>query len=249
MKYNSVKEVVLDLEKNPAERSGNIYHPMPFPEFSHLKTSTNKASAFKKLKVILNAAKLVCQNNLKDKTLLDVGANGGFYTFSLAKEGMSVTSFEPHDRYSVIGGFLAKEKFLNVDWKPVSFDENLIPEQRFDLTLMLSVFQWMSDGHKNIDNAFKQLRYISSVSENLIFELGFNTGKSCITTTRKNHYAELIRLLQDNTNYSFFKLIGTTSAWGFRRNRFIVLCSNNKELDDSAYRKLIRNMCARSTKT
>jgi len=38
MSYESIESVIEELEENPVEAGGNIYHPIPFPEFSHLKT-------------------------------------------------------------------------------------------------------------------------------------------------------------------------------------------------------------------
>ena len=65
------------------------------------------------------------------------------------------------------------------------------------------------------------LRKISEVSDYLVFELGFNKGKSCIKTDKFNHYKELIRLLEENTTYTNFKLIGKTRLWGYY-TRFLV---------------------------
>jgi len=242
VEYNTVDDVLRDLEENPVERSGNIYHPIPFPEFSHLKISSNKDVALKKLHLIEDVLAHLFTDDFKGRKLLDVGANAGLYTFSFAKKGMSVTAFEPHPRYAPIGSFLAKEKKLDIAWHGIPFDETLVAGQKFDVAIMMSVFQWMAAGEGKMDRASEQLRYISEVSSNLVFELGFNSGKSCIETKRINHYAELIKLLQRCTNYQYYKMIGKTNAWGGRKDRFMVVCSNDEDLNDSSFRKLIRHL-------
>jgi len=176
---------------------------------------------------------------LEGMKILDVGANAGFYTFSLAQEGAVVTAFEPHPRYSKIGAFLAVEKKLDVSWNGRAFDPESVAGRSFDAALLLSTFQWMASGGKDLEPATEQLRTISAVCKYTIFELGFNAGKSAIPTDKWNHYAELIGLLRRSTSYDSFKLIGTTRLWRSCK-RYLVLCSNDPSLDDGFINRLIR---------
>jgi SAM-dependent methyltransferase len=239
VKYASTNEVIRDLESNPAEQKGHIYHPIPFPEFSHLETSSNSQEVLKKWNLILQTMTMLYPGGAAGLSILDVGANAGFYTFSLAQQGARVTSFEPHPRYGPIGQFLAAEKGLDVDWHPVAFDPQLVGDRYFDFVLMLSVFQWMADGGNCIGEANQNLRSISNMSRYLIFELGFNRGKSCLKTGKLNHYAELVRMLAQNSVYEHFLLLGTTELWRSAR-RYLVLCSNERQLEDSLFRRIIR---------
>ncbi|MBT5305266.1 MAG: methyltransferase domain-containing protein [Candidatus Scalindua sp.] len=239
MHYKTIAEVVEDLESNPIEKGGNIYHPIPFQEFTHLKTSSNSNEVYKKWELIKQTLNLLYHNKIDNIKVLDVGANAGFYTFSLAKAGAKVTSFELHPRYKYIGEFLVKEKQFDIKWNGVKFDPTLINNQHFDVALMLSVFQWMADGGKKMEEANKCLKEVSEKSRYLFFELGFNQGKSCIKTTKHNHYAELVRLLKEKTVYNHFMLLGTTELWG-SNCRYIILCSNERQFEDSFYRRLMR---------
>ena len=241
MTYETLNDVVKDLETNPVEKSGNIYHPIPFPEFSHLKTSSNSKEVHKKWSYIKQSISTFSSNEFTNLRVLDVGANAGFYTFSLANLGATVTAFEPHPRYAPMGEFLIKHKNLNVKWHKKPFNPNMINNEKFDFALMLSVFQWMSEGNENIKQAASHLKYISEVCNATIFELGYNKGKSCITTKKLNHYAELIRFLQENTAYSNYKLLTTTKLWGSSK-RFLVFCSNDEQVEDSFLRKHVRKL-------
>ena len=239
MRINTINEIVRDIELNPVENGGHVYHPIPFPEFSHLSTSSNSDEVYRKWALIENTMSQVFSSGLDGKKILDVGANAGFYTFSLAQKGARVTSFEPHPRYGIIGKSLAREKELDVDWYDKSFEYSLLDGNNFDITLMLSVFQWMADGGNKIDEAYKSIGKISEMSRFLIFELGYNKGKSCLNTNKFNHYAELIRMLKTNTVYRCFKFVGKTQLWN-STSRFLVLCSNDKRFDDTNFYRAVR---------
>lgn len=241
MEYKSIHDIAAELLKNPVEKKGHIYHPIPFPEFSALQTSSNQKEAYKKLDLIINAVNQYFLKEIKGLKVLDLGANAGFYTFSLAKMGAKVTAFEPHARYGPIGAFIAKDKNLPVTWYNSTFKVKAVKNEYFDMALMLSVFQWMAGGGKRMEKAISKLEYISTISEVLIFELGYNKGASSIKTSRINHYAELVKLLQQNTRYNCFKLLGTTKPWGAGR-RYLILGSRNKNWDDTGFAKILRRI-------
>lgn len=240
MQYSAIEDVVKDLEENPAESGGHIYHPIPFPEFSHLKTSANTDVATFKLRMIEKTFRDIFPSGFVGKKLLDIGANCGMYSFTLADQGMNVTSFEPHSRYSKIGKFLAKEKGLDIDWHSSPFDISAIHGKKFDVCLMMSVFQWMASGGGNMKSAINHLGYISKHCSYLVFELGYNSGKSCLRTNKLNHYSELINFLDANTSYQNFELLGKTKAWGGKASRYMVLCSDDDNRRDGFLRSIER---------
>jgi SAM-dependent methyltransferase len=241
MKYSCLADVVRDLEEEPVETGGNIYHPIPFPEFSHLKTSSNAAEFEKKWRLISRGIERFAPDGISGLRVLDVGANAGFYTYSLAQAGALVTSFEPHPRYSEIGPIIIEEKGLSVTWHGIPYDATLVGQERFDVALLLSVFQWMSNGDERVNEAAEQLLSISRLSRYMFFELGYNYGKSCISTTRWNHYAELVEFLREHTEYTFFALLGTTRLWR-RCKRYLILCSRDGRFEDKLSRRLWRSL-------
>lgn len=241
MRYETIEEVITDLEKRPIETGGNIYHPIPFPEFHHLKTSSNKTEVYKKWNMIEKCLREYISCDFKGLNVLDVGANGGFYTFKLAQEGAKVVSFEPHTRYGPIGEYLVRHSNLDVAWFSRSFDFKVIQNKEFDVAILLSVFQWMAEGGVKMKEATKALNDISSICKYMIFELGYNKGKSHIKTNKLNHYAELIRFLKNSTHYRYFKLLGSTKLWKTGR-RYLILCSNDEHTNDTLLMQLLRNI-------
>jgi len=239
--YTSIEKIIQDLERNSIESCANLYHPIPFEEFKHLTTSTNRKNAYRKwslIEKVINSIFILPQQKLK---VLDIGANAGFYSFMLAKAGADVTAFEPHIRYSKIAKFLCREKRISIDWRPQLFDFSLVKDKYFDLTLMLSVFQWIAKGGENAEEAKNTIRDISRISSYLIFELGFNRGKSCIRTKEFNHYGLLLDILRKNTRFNKFLLLGKTSPSLFS-SRFMVLASCDKRYDDKGLLGYVRNL-------
>ncbi|SOB91144.1 methyltransferase family protein [Ureibacillus xyleni] len=222
--YKSISEIVRSLEESPIENGGNIYHPIPFEEFNNLKTSTDNIEFLKKWAIIKSKIDELFGEKLKEISVLDIGSNGGFFTFSLSKEVANVTAFESHPRYGEIGKSLTKiKKINNVEWHNENFNLEKIKNETYDITLMLSVFQWIARGGENLEESLELLKEISKRSKYLVFELGFNSGKSCLTTQNPDHFDELIKMLKRGTIYNNFELIGKSNFW-HDKERFIVLC-------------------------
>lgn len=242
MQYETIEEIIDDLERNPIEAGGNIYHPIPFPEFEHLRTSSNKVEVYRKWNMIEKCLLKFISSDYKRLNVLDIGANGGFYTFTLAQKGAKVVSFESEPRYASIGEYLARNNDnLDVEWHGSPFDFKAVQDKKFDIVFLLSVFQWMAAGGKRMKEATKDLKNISTICNYMIFELGYNEGKSHLKTNKLNHYAELIRFLKSSTHYRYFKLLGATKLWRTGR-RYLVLCSNDNSANDSLFMQFIRNM-------
>lgn len=236
-----IVDLIKDIEKNPVEAKGQIYHPIPFQEFEHLSTSSSKEAVYKKWGIIKYWIEKINPDFTKIK-VLDIGANAGFYSFSLAQLGAGLLSFERHERYGEIGKCVAKTKQLKVDWRPKAFDSKSITvNDKFDAALLLSVFQWMAEGDIDHKEALASLRLISNQSEHLFFELAYNSGKSCVRTNKLNHYAEMIQFLKRTTSYTHFKLVGKTRLWRGKK-RYLILCSRNPAFEDTGYSALVRKI-------
>ena len=239
---NKLEALAAEIKKNPIEASGDIYHPIPFKEFNGLSISSSKKAVMNKWKTINDTAVELFGEDMKGRNVLDIGANAGFYTYSFSKKGAAVSSFEPHPRYKDLGLKIIEEKNLNIRWEnsPVQVDHPYLKD-KYDICLMLSVYQWMAEGGKEIDYAEACLKKISEQSDYLIFELGFNKGKSHLKTNKFNHYRALIDMLGEKTNYKHFKLIGKTKLWR-TYSRFLVLCSNNPAYNDDGLQKIRRQI-------
>jgi len=219
----AIESIIADLKANPVEKNGDIYHPIPFDEFASLRTSSKAASAYKKWAMISQA---LSRQDFKKLRVLDVGANAGFYSYQFAKQGATVEAYEPTSRYAQLGSQVAEIYQLPIRWHGQSLAlSSLAPSAQYDVTLMLSVFQWISRGNEKLDEAKELLRQISRQSQSLFFELGCNYGKSAIHTNT-NSLIWVRRLLAENTNYRNIAYMGSVRAWGWRGVRYLYACSN-----------------------
>jgi SAM-dependent methyltransferase len=218
-----LQEIAKTIEGNPYEASGHIYHPLPFPEFERLKTSSSRRSANRKWRLIERCLGSVSSDaNLR---VLDVGANAGFYSFNFAKLGASVDAYEPHEHYANIGRQIAEATGLSVRWHNKRLREEDLLGKEYDVALMLSVFQWISQGNEHLVEAASVLRAVAQSTHILFFELGCNQGKSAICTSERP-IAWIWRLLQQNTSPKHVAFLGTTSAWGPAR-RYVFACADS----------------------
>lgn len=212
-------EIADFIEKNPFESSGHMYHPLPFPEFQRLKTSSLENAAVRKWRLI--AAFLDCLFPVQGGTILDVGANAGYYSFRMAQCGARVEAYEPHAHYADIGRRIVDATGLPVCWHNKELQSSDLRDKRYDVALMLSVFQWMSRGNQNLSEANELLRLVASSSRYLFFELGCNQGKSAITTSELP-LAWVWNMLVATTAPKKVAYLGSTTVWrGIRRFLFV----------------------------
>lgn len=231
MRYETLEEIAAELEANPVERSGHVYIPIPFSEFARLKSSTDPARARRKLEIVERVIDRRKKLGLPWERVLDIGANAGLFTFALAESGAVVTAYEPHPRYGPIGSEIARLRSPRVDWFPRAFTEDDLTDETWDVALMLSTFQWITDGDKRLDEGLRLLRRLSERTACLVFELGLNSGKSTITTQKRNHVCVIDALLRKHTVYENVRLIKASRIWPsralWRGWRFMFACSND----------------------
>ncbi|MAT96900.1 MAG: hypothetical protein CL608_07140 [Anaerolineaceae bacterium] len=216
-----LQQIATRLSKEAYESSGTIYHPLPFPEFEHLDTSTKPGSSIRKWNLIKDA--LPASFAFQSGRVLDIGANAGFYTFNFAQKGAEVDAFEPHEHYASIGQEIAAAAKLPVTWYNKPLEKSDLDDKEYNVALMLSVFQWMSEGNTFLNEATALLRQMAKCSDILFFELGCNHGKSAIQTDQRA-IGWIWRLLQDNTAPKSVYYLGSVSAW-HRSRRYLFACS------------------------
>jgi hypothetical protein len=229
--YDTVADIVADLHERPIESAGHVYHPIPFPEFAGLRSSTNDVAVEEKRRRVVALIERRRSLGLPCGSVLDVGANAGYFTFSLAPMVDSVTAYEPHERYGAVGASLARVRAPNVDWRPRPFSREEIGGGRWDVALMLSAFQWITDGDEQLEEGRRLLHDLSCATSCLVFELGLNSGKSSVTTRKRNHVAAVYRLLRDSTTYEAIRYVGSGRVWPGRRSwqawRHMFVCSHD----------------------
>jgi SAM-dependent methyltransferase len=223
----SLDALVQSIKSDPIESTGDIYHPIPFAEFKLLKPAVDEKVVYQKYRLIRSALPI---DNFKGVKILDVGANAGFFSYKFAQLGASVDAIEPSGRYYEIGKVVASHFDLNVTWFHQSVGIDFLQGKNYDIALMLSVFQWISQGNRKLDSAKSILSEISLRADYLFFELGCNWGKSAIETNTSG-LPWIVQLLHECTPYSQIGYLGTTRLWGgrwagWRYNRFLFCCTN-----------------------
>jgi len=153
----------------------------------------------KKLKNIINDDEIIVKSrneqerlafileniDVKDKTILDIGGNCGYFTFELIDKGaLNVCIFEGNQIHSEFVETAAKalqiSDKINVQNKYFQFD--FTGEQKYDITLLLNVLHHLGDDYGDnrisMDEAkremLKQLNSVANYSDLIIFQLGFN---------------------------------------------------------------------------
>jgi hypothetical protein len=221
MPVKTLQEIAEEVQSQKQESAGHIYHPLPFPEFQHLKTSSNPKSAYSKWNLISHSLRSLPPYT--DLTALDVGANAGFYSFNLAKLGVKVDAYEPHEHYVNVGRQIVETTGLPVQWYNKPLEQEDIAK-KYDIAVMLSVFQWMSHGNEQLEEATEILHKVALASRYLFFELGCNQGKSAIHTEERP-LGWIWRLLEQTTAPKHIFFLGTTTAWG-RAKRYLFACAD-----------------------
>ena len=224
---DSIDSLVHSLEMEPLESSGHIYHPIPFDRFRPLRSSTHSRATRRKYDLIRSALPF---EDFEGRRLLDVGANAGYFSYKFAQLGAHVDAIEPHERYFELGLQVTDHYGVDVNWYKQPIDVEFLQGRRYDVALMLSVFQWMSRGNADLAAANLVLREISARADYLLFELGCNWGNSAIQV-KGSALHWILELLKGNTVYSGIWYLGTIRAWGgirtmWRYRRYLFCCTN-----------------------
>ena len=226
-KEQLIKSLIEELISDPIEASAPIYQPIYFTEFKDIETSLDRAKFYEKFSKVFECL----EEDLKNKKILDIGSNAGFFSFAAASRGAEVDALEPITRYNALCNKIkdiyevGNINFIN---KPVTSE--YLKEEKYDYGFLLSVFQWISEGNSKLSYACSLLKEISESVDTLFFELGCNSGGSAITTKKLNHLAYIYKLLRDNTIYKNIKFIGATKFWGKGSDRYLFVCSK-KNID------------------
>jgi SAM-dependent methyltransferase len=211
------------VRQNPYEAGGDIYHPLPFEEFRSLRVSSKASASERKWRLIQRS--LGPRAGLAGTSVLDVGANAGFYSFSLAQRGARVDAYEPHAYYVSLGRRIAEATSLDVTWFEQPLTAGDLAGKHYDLALMLSVFQWISEGNRRLDHAIEVLRAVAAGSRTLYFELGCNAGRSAIEVEGSALLWNW-RLLRRHTAPKRVSYLGSAAAWG-RARRYLFVAADS----------------------
>lgn len=153
--------------------------------------------------------------DIKDKTVLDIGGNSGYFTFELIDSGArKVHYYEGNSIHSKFVGqaseVLLVEDKLEITNDYFTFDKNY--EHKYDVVLCLNVLHHIGDDYGTkeltLENAKKnitvQLRSLACLTDILVFQLGFNwKGNRELGLFENGTKKELIDFIKEVTDQYF----------------------------------------------
>lgn len=160
-----VKELGRRYEDGNSDLMAFTYHPIPFPEFEHIKCHRSEVEL--RLQAILTRLHVT-----KGDWILDIGANVGFFAFSLERQGAMVEAYELNSATFEIGAALSKLHKANVLYINKALGLESLPYLRphYKAILLLSVFHWIVK-QEGREGAAAVLRDVARRADLIFFEV------------------------------------------------------------------------------
>ena len=162
-----IKSLGTRYEDGNSNCRGYTYHPIIFPEFYDVAYHRDASGCDERLQAMLSVVEI----NEGDR-ILDVGANVGFFSFSMARKGAIVDSIELHPESFEIGAALARLYDMDVCYinKPISRELLHHLDNNYKCALLLSVVHWIMK-QCGREETIEILRDIAQRSETIFFEV------------------------------------------------------------------------------
>ena len=160
-----VRELGRRYEDGNSDLLAFTYHPIPFPGFEHIKCHRSEVES--RLQAILTWLHVA-----KGDWILDIGANVGFFAFSLERQGAMVEAYELNSATFEIGAALSKLHKSNVLYINKALGRETLPYLRphYKAILLLSVFHWIVK-QEGREGAAAVLRDLAQRADLIFFEV------------------------------------------------------------------------------
>jgi len=151
--------------------------------------------------------------DIKDKNILDIGGNTGFFTFEFLKNGASSLEYyegnEEHAKFVQLASeVLGYTDILSVHNKYYNFDQ----EKKYDVILLLNVLHHLGDDfgddkaskEKALETIIEHMKTMAKQTNILVFQLGFNwKGDRNLPLFENGTKKELIDFITSNLSNEF----------------------------------------------
>lgn len=160
-----IKELGRWYEDGNSDLLAFTYHPIPFPEFEHIKCHRREVES--RLQAILTRLQVA-----KGDWILDIGANVGYFAFSLERLGAMVEAYELNSATFEIGAALSKLYKADVLYVNKALGRKSLPYLRphYKAILLLSVFHWIVK-QEGREGAAAVLRDLAGRADLIFFEV------------------------------------------------------------------------------
>ena len=200
---------------------GSIYHEIPFSEFCNIKSRRDINDERLKL-MLLNG-------DFKEKKVLDIGCNIGYFCFKLANEGATCYGVD-FDKDSIeLAKMLSEYKGIkNVNFYDEKFDENFVEKILYetngvDVIILTSVNHWLLYELHDINIIISLLRRLNNVKQVIYYEPSYSGEAFYPDQVRKKNVIYFLKKIGFNEN----KVLGKTYVSNVGVKRDLYLGENN----------------------
>jgi len=197
-------------EDGNSELVEHTYHPIPFPEFQKVKSHRLEMEG--RLSAILSAV-----GPVDGEWILDIGANVGYFAFSLERKGALVEAYESDSTTFEIGAALSRLYRTNVLYinKPFGSTSLRYLRDRYRVVLLLSVFHWILK-QEGLAAATGVLQSLAARADWLIFETPCTGTEGVFAHEMFSSEARLDGFLRATLPSARISILLVDNAWGGR---------------------------------
>lgn len=196
------------------------YHPILFPGFETVKS--HRGEMADRLAAITTAI-----GPTQGEWILDIGANVGYFAFSLERQGAYVEAYESNSDTFEIGAALSKLHRTNVLYLNKSFGTAALAylRPRYKAVLLLSVFHWIVK-QEGITAATTVLSELARRTDQIFFETPCTESEGMFQHEIFGSQLRVEGFLQDALPTSKVSRLTVDQSWGGRNLYKIVTRSD-----------------------
>ena len=112
---------------------GFLYHPIPFKEYHQ--TPVHKLNCLEEYRTLIE------NYDFKDKTVVDIGSSGGWFSFNISKVAKEVHAYEADNSVRAVTEQIRKDK--GIDNLTFHADFTKDTQINADCCIMLNVHMWL----------------------------------------------------------------------------------------------------------
>ena len=219
-------ELAREIAAAPLVNHGDVYQPIPFPEFAGLGSQADDRATYQRLGIVLDHG-----GDPRGMRYLDLGCNLGFYAFSLARRGARVAGLDRDARFIDVARRVAGIEGVAGEFVAAPLDPGLFapggvfgsPRPVWDLVTCFSTLQWVVEEHGE-DFAVELLKAIRRRSRALILDIPVNCGKPRLRASPGLELYRLADLIRAACGYPHCRYVGTVAPYRVDR-RHVFHCS------------------------